>query len=82
MKARIIERIFQNGRKQYVIQQREIWTLWQWADVYFNLYHQASYDSLEEAEKIFCFCDGSKIQEKVILEISRARSGSAREVSQ
>jgi hypothetical protein len=79
MKARIIERIFQNGKKQYVIQQQEIWTLWQWADVYFNQYYQASYDSLEEAEKNFCFCDGSKIQEKVILEISRARSGSAEE---
>jgi hypothetical protein len=78
MKARIIERIFQNGKKQYVIQQREIWTLWQWADVYFNEYYPASYDSLEEAEKIFCFCDGSKIQEKVIVETSRVRSGSAK----
>ena len=68
MKARIIERTFQNGRKQYVIQQRNIWTLWQWADMYFSMYDQASYDSLKEAEEIFCFCDGSKIKEKVILE--------------
>lgn len=68
MKARIIERIFQDGRKQYVIQQRDIWTLWQWADVYFSRYEQASFDSLEEAEAIFCFFDESKIQEKVIIE--------------
>ena len=69
IKARIIERTFPDGRKEYVIQQKHF-LFRHWVDAWINSWDgaacQDSYSTLEEAQRNLCYFDGTKIIDKII----------------
>lgn len=69
-KARIIERTAPDGSKTFVIQQRHFLFRWMWVDAWINSWAGAScndsFPTLEAAEKMLCFFDGTPVQERVV----------------
>lgn len=69
-KARIIERTLPDGRKLFVIQQKHFLFRWQWVDAWVNswagAYCNDSFHTLEEAENMLCFFDGTTVRERVV----------------
>lgn len=61
MMVRIIERIRQDGSKNYVIQKRFLWIWWDCEE----------YGDLKDAKKKLCFYDGTKVVERVVSEATQ-----------
>lgn len=61
-KARIVKRIFPDGKIKYIIQQRYFIFFGWWVDVWIN--HDTSttnsFSTLKEAQKHLCYFDGTK----------------------
>jgi hypothetical protein len=69
-KTIIIERVYPDGSKRYVIQQKHWLFRWMWTNANNNApfsYRSDAFDSLEDAKKNLCWFDGTKIIEKVIV---------------
>lgn len=66
-KVRIIKRTNVDGRIEYVIQQRSLFT---WADTWFEISYarcqRSAYDDYEEAQKNLCYFDGTNVKEEVV----------------
>ena len=68
MKARIIERTYPDGKKEYVIQQRHFLFRWWWIDAGCNSFdwRQDTWSTLKEAQRNLCRFDGTPIIERVM----------------
>ena len=70
--ARIIERTAPDGSKTFVIQQRHFLFRWWWVDAWINSAAGAacndSFPTLEAAENMLCFFDGTPVTERVMRE--------------
>lgn len=63
IKARIVERIFPDGSKKYVIQQKHFLFRWIWVDAWVNSLSgancQDSFSTLEQAQNNLCWFNGT-----------------------
>lgn len=70
-KVRIIERVYPDGRKEFVIQQKHSLFRWWWVDAWVNSWAGAScrdsFSSFEEAQANLCHFDGTECTERVVL---------------
>ena len=70
MEVRIVKRIHQNGKAEFVIQQKHWLFKWQWVDAWINSIDSANcrdnFDTLEEAKNNLYYFNGNKDKEEVV----------------
>lgn len=69
-KSRIIKRTYPDNRIEYVIQRKNIWTLFDWVDAAYSCVSmdncRDSFSTLEEAKGNLCLVDGTKTKEDIL----------------
>lgn len=69
-RVRIIERIYPDGQKKFIIQQKHFLFKWWWVDAWINSLSGAwctdDFATLKEAKENLCYFDGSSAKERVV----------------